>query len=947
MAWGNIFRRRMKVFGLALVIYLDYKALEQREKWISKSKRAALWERAHERNAKRALSLIIELEGLWVKFGQYLSTRADVIPDAYIRLFKQLQDSLPPRPLQEVRQTIQKELGKSITDMFANFVEAPLATASIAQVHRATLLDGREVVIKVQHEGIKTVILEDLKNAKAIVDWIAWAEPQYDFNPIIDEWCREAPKELDFNLEAENTRTVSRNLGCSDGDKGLGIVNVFIPEVIQSTEKVLILEYMDGIRLNDSASLEAYGIDKQKIVEDITRAYAHQIYVDGFFNGDPHPGNFLISKEPPHRPILLDFGLTKKLPNTMKLALAKMFLAAAEGDHVALLSSFAEMGLKLRLDMPEQAMMVTNVLFRATTPAKESQVTLRAMTEQRSKNVKEIQERMKMSQKEAKRFNPVDAFPGDIIIFARVLNLLRGLSSLMDVHIVYLDIMRPFAEFVLQGSISKEPNVNDQWIWRTPAHSEVESKLRQLLIKLGNEDKILGIQVCAYKDGEVIIDTAAGVLGRYDPRPVQPDSLFPVFSVTKGITAGMLHWLVDNGKLNLEENVSNIWPNFGSNGKDIIKVYHVLNHTSGLHNATVDARENPLLICDWEECLNCMAKSTPETEPGQEQLYHYLSYGWLCGGIVEHATGKKFQEILEEALVYPLHVEGELYIGIPPGVESRLATLTPNLDDLQKFTGINRPELPSTFQPAMIAQLATTLTPLFNMLNTRRAIIPAANGHCSARALARYYAALANGGVIPPPHSSSSQPPLGSHPHIPKFSVENPKKQKAAKSKDSRTNVNNNHEKNSSSPETAENNSIFSNTGYTSLPTNDPSTRVGQKFVGKMYKDPRIHDAFLGIGKYENLTIPNGKFGLGFSRLRSKEGSFIGFGHSGMGGSTGFCNIEHRFAMSVTLNKMSIGDVTASIIQLVCSELNIPLPAEFSALGISGQHGRVEAPLIN
>ncbi|KAG7024532.1 putative aarF domain-containing protein kinase 1 [Cucurbita argyrosperma subsp. argyrosperma] len=421
MAWGNIFRRRMKVFGLALVIYLDYKALEQREKWISKSKRAALWERAHERNAKRALSLIIELEGLWVKFGQYLSTRADVIPDAYIRLFKQLQDSLPPRPLQEVRQTIQKELGKSITDMFANFVEAPLATASIAQVHRATLLDGREVVIKVQHEGIKTVILEDLKNAKAIVDWIAWAEPQYDFNPIIDEWCREAPKELDFNLEAENTRTVSRNLGCSDGDKGLGTVNVFIPEVIQaiflpynikfleclSTEKVLILEYMDGIRLNDSASLEAYGIDKQKIVEDITRAYAHQIYVDGFFNGDPHPGNFLISKEPPHRPILLDFGLTKKLPNTMKLALAKMFLAAAEGDHVALLSSFAEMGLKLRLDMPEQAMMVTNVLFRATTPAKESQVTLRAMTEQRSKNVKEIQERMKMSQKEAKRFNPV------------------------------------------------------------------------------------------------------------------------------------------------------------------------------------------------------------------------------------------------------------------------------------------------------------------------------------------------------------------------------------------------------------------------------------------------------------------------------------------------------------------------------------------------------------
>ncbi|KGN60332.2 uncharacterized protein LOC101216220 [Cucumis sativus] len=965
MAWGNIYRRRMKVFTLALVIYLDYKALEQREKWISKSKRAALWEKAHERNAKRVLSLIIELEGLWVKFGQYLSTRADVVPEAYIRLLKQLQDSLPPRPLQEVRQTIQKELGKPTTDIFTNFVEAPLATASIAQVHRATFLDGREVVIKVQHEGIKTVILEDLKNAKAIVDWIAWAEPQYDFNPIIDEWCREAPKELDFNLEAENTRTVSRNLGCSAGDKGLGTVNVFIPEVVQSTEKVLILEYMDGIRLNDSASLEAYGIDKQKVVEEITRAYAHQIYVDGFFNGDPHPGNFLVSKEPPHCPILLDFGLTKKLPTTMKLALAKMFLAAAEGDHVALLSSFAEMGLKLRLDMPEQAMTVTNVFFRATTAAKESHDTFRAMTEQRSKNVREIQEKMKMNQKEAKRFNPVDAFPGDIIIFARVLNLLRGLSSLMDVRIVYLDIMRPFAEFVLQGSISKEPNVNDQWIWKTPVHSDVEAKLRQLLIKLGNEDKILGIQVCAYKDGEVIIDTSAGFLGKYDPRPVQPDSLFPVFSVTKGITAGMLHWLVDNGKLNLAENVANMWPEFGSNGKDIIKVYHVLNHTSGLHNASVDVRENPLVICDWEECLNCMANSTPETEPGQEQLYHYLSYGWLCGGIVENATGKKFQEILEEALVKPLHVEGELYVGIPPGVETRLATLTPNLDDILKFSGISRSDLPSTFQPAMIAQFITTLTPLFNMLNTRRAIIPAANGHCSARALARYYAALADGGVIPPPHSSSSQPALGSHPHIPKFTSEIPKKQKAARSKDV-GNVNNNHEKNSSSTETAENNNIFrttSNTGYTRLLNdsssssnlNDPSTRVdtrhpndGNKFVGKIYKDPRIHDAFLGIREYENYTIPNGKFGLGFSRLRSEDGSFIGFGHSGMGGSTGFCNIDHRFAISVTLNKLSLGGVTASIIQLVCSELNIPLPVEFSSPGISdGQHSIVETPLIN
>lgn len=954
MGWGNIYKRRMKVCTVALMIYLDYKALQQREKWISKTKGATLWESAHERNAKRVLSLIIELEGLWVKLGQYLSTRADVLPEAYISLLKQLQDSLPPRPLEEVCRTIQKEFGKSMDELFLDFVKVPLATASIAQVHRATLLNGQEVVVKVQHEGIKTIILEDLKNAKSIVDWIAWAEPQFNFNPMIDEWCKESPKELDFNHEAENTRTVSKNLGCKtkcDDNTRADQVDVLIPEVIQSTEKVIISEFMDGIRLNDIESLEAFGVDKQKVIEEITRAYAHQIYIDGFFNGDPHPGNFLVSKEPPHLPVLLDFGLTKKLSSSFKKALAKMFLASAEGDHVALLSAFAEMGLKLRLDIPEQAMEITSVFFRSTTPANESHETMKSLADQRTKNMKVIQDKMQLNKKEVKRFNPVDAFPGDIVIFARVLNLLRGLSSTMNVRIVYQDIMRPFAESVLQGNINRGPMVNDQWVYDTPAHSDVEAKLRQLLVEMGNNNKILGVQVCAYKDGKVIIDTAAGVLGRYDPRPVQLDSLFPVFSVTKGITAGMLHWLADTGKLKLEENVANIWPEFGSNRKDHIKVHHVLNHTSGLHNASADiGRENPLLMADWEECLNRIAMSEPETEPGREQFYHYLSYGWICGGIIEHASGRKFKEILEEAFIHPLQIEGEMYIGIPPGVESRLATLTPDTEDLKKLSGLSsRTDLPSSFQPDNIIQLASVLPAVFNMLNIRRAIIPAANGHCSARALARYYAALVDGGVVPPPHSSSSKPALGSNPHIPKYPVKSsPKKQKGSRTKKvaaafrCRTNK---YEQTPQDPDQ----DIVSHSRNTS---NDSDTGLTEVIVspkkdndGKIFSNPRIHDAFLGVGEYENLVKPDGNFGLGFKRYRSKDGSLSGFGHSGMGGSTGFVDIENRFAIAVTVNKMTFGAATGRIIQFVCSELNIPVPEDYSKFAESGSD--VGKPLIN
>ncbi|KAG6772979.1 hypothetical protein POTOM_024409 [Populus tomentosa] len=1029
------------------------KASQKREEFMKNNERSEeIWKRAHERNAKRVRNMMIQLGGLWVKLGQYLSTRADVLPSAYISLLKQLQDSLPPRPLQEVCRTIERELGKSMKEIFLDFDENSLATASIAQVHRATLIDGREVVVKVQHEDIKTIILEDLKDAKSIVDWIAWAEPQYNFNPMIDEWCKEAPKELDFNHEAvmmiggvaaakllgmvdtlyeggenssdggsvrltlitlvktvwcfhevsldvvemkvmvgdgvfsqflalllkvklptpydelwsfvfiENTRTVSKNLGCTnkyDSDKSINQVDVLIPEVIQSTEKVLILEYMDGIRLNDLESLEACGANKQKIVEEITRAYAHQIYVDGFFNGDPHTGNFLVSKEPPHRPILLDFGFTKKISSSMKQSLAKMFLATAEGDHVALLSSFAEMGLKLRLDLPEQAMDVTSIFFRASTPANEAAEYAKTLNEQRTRNMKVLQEKMNLSQKEVKRFNPIDAFPGDMVMFSRVVNLLRGLSSTLNARIVYQDIMRPFAESVLQEKIAKGPSANAQWIYDTPVHSDVEAKLRQILVELGNEDKILGIQVCAYKDGEVIIDTAAGVLGRYDPRPVQPDSLFSVFSVTKGITAGMLHWLVDKGKLNLDESIANIWPEFGTNGKNLIKVHHVLNHTAGLQNALDNLRkENPLLLTDWDECLKRIAMSAPETEPGQAQLYHFLSFGWLCGGIIEHASGKKFQEILEEAFVQPLNIEGELYVGIPPGVESRLASLTIDEDDFSKLSKIGSlSALPSTFQPENISQLATTLPALSNTLNIRRAIIPAANGHCSARALARYYAALVDRGLVPPPHSSLSTPPLGSHPHIPKFSSEitskmqNGKKSKAVgsaskkkengyeqktkQSKDSKDNGSGGESNSDGYTRIAvDSTSGSSSVSNTSLPDNSSASGNDSRKnnVIWIFNNPRIHDEFMGTGEYSDLVLPNGKFGLGFKRFSSSDGSFSGFGHSGLGGSTGFCDIENRFAIAVTLNKISFGTATRKIIQFVCSELNVPLPDEFSIL---------------
>ncbi|KAI3505559.1 hypothetical protein L1887_27691 [Cichorium endivia] len=430
-------------------------------------------------------------------------------------------------------------------------------------------------------------------------------------------------------------------------------------------------------------------------------------------------------------------------------------------------------------------------------------------------------------------------------------------------------------------------------------HSDVEAKLRRLLLDLENADRIRGIQVCAYKDGQVIIDTAVGVMGTDDPRPVQPDTLFPVFSTTKGVTAGMLHWLADKGQLKLDESVANIWPEFGTNGKDQIKVHHILNHTSGLHNALAGISEDdPARFCDFDECVKQIAMVAAETEPGREHLYHYFSYGWLCGGVIEHASGKKFQDILEEAFVRPLNVEGELYIGIPPGVESRLATLTYDTTEFRMFAGLYansefRSEfaMPSSLSPEMLEDLI----PLSNTLDVRRAILPAVNGHFSARALARYYAALVDGGAVPPGHSSTL-PPLGSHPHHPTFLSKNTSENQ----KDSN-----------------------STTG---------SHTTGDEINTSIFSSPKskIHDAFLGSGDYKDLIFPNGHFGLGFRKVNTTAGSVIGFGHAGYGGSIGYCDINNRFSIAVTLNKLSFGTLIPEIIQFVCSELDLPVPQDYS-----------------
>jgi CubicO group peptidase (beta-lactamase class C family) len=249
----------------------------------------------------------------------------------------------------------------------------------------------------------------------------------------------------------------------------------------------------------------------------------------------------------------------------------------------------------------------------------------------------------------------------------------------------------------------------------------------------------IGVQVAAYLHGEKIIDVVAGVLGANDERPVAHDSLFLSFSSTKGPSSFLVHKLVDEGVIDFDAPVATYWPDFAQNGKGTITVAQALSHQAGLHALPTNLTEDHLT--NWDAGLAWVASGIPAWEPGTVSAYHAFTFGWLVGGIVEGATGQSFTDLWRTRLAEPLGVSDEFMIAIAEesSVTGRLATL----ELVPAGDGLPIPE-DSPFYEAM----PKSLWQHFNSLSVRTACMPGANGHFSARGLARMYGALANGGVI-------------------------------------------------------------------------------------------------------------------------------------------------------------------------------------------------------
>jgi ubiquinone biosynthesis protein len=267
-----------------------------------------------------------KLGGTYIKLGQLLSTRADLLPPAYLEALSRLQDNIEPFPYEEVERIVSEEVGVRISKAFTEFEKEPLGAASIGQVHRAKLRSGQSVVVKVQRPGIREQIvldLEALEEVASFLDAHTEAGKRYEFQSTLAELRKSLFGELDYQQEATNLTTIANNL--KDFDR----IAIPLPVDDYTTSRVLTMQYIEGKKITSLSPLALQEIDGRGLARELFNAYLKQILVDGFFHADPHPGNIFITEA--EQIALLDLGMVGRLLSSFQDNLLVLLLAISEG----------------------------------------------------------------------------------------------------------------------------------------------------------------------------------------------------------------------------------------------------------------------------------------------------------------------------------------------------------------------------------------------------------------------------------------------------------------------------------------------------------------------------------------------------------------------------------------------------------------------------------------
>jgi predicted unusual protein kinase regulating ubiquinone biosynthesis (AarF/ABC1/UbiB family) len=433
-------------------VVLSYVALAASRRFRSADSYARVTRAKHQRNARRIEAAIIKLRGLFIKVGQLISIMANFLPDAFREELQGLQDQVPPRPYRDIEARLREEFGgRPPAEVFAEFSSEPVASASIGQVHRARLASGEAVAVKVQYPDIEETVRTDLRALKRIFGVLRWFMPDYGFDTIYSEIREMVLAELDYRLEAAAIQRIAANF------QGRHDQAVRFPRVMAefSTARVLTTEWIEGIKVADIERLDALKVDRRHAARLCVEAYCQQIFVDGLYHADPHPGNLLleVASAPGGAPTLvfLDFGATATVSEAMRHGMVSFLQGAMTRDTTRIVSAMKEMGFISRRARPEAFDRIVQYFHEKM----RAQMSIEGFS---LKDLKFEPEESLASLLDLRALNVSladvrDAFhiPKEWILLERTLLLLLGVCTTLDPEMNPSAVIQPYVERFLLG----------------------------------------------------------------------------------------------------------------------------------------------------------------------------------------------------------------------------------------------------------------------------------------------------------------------------------------------------------------------------------------------------------------------------------------------------------------------------------------------------------------
>ena len=436
----HIFHYRLKKLKRAFLIWITLISLLI-NLWIDNIRFTIFQTKSNEKSRvqiKRArwfTNQLIKLGSAFIKIGQLLSARPDLIPNTWIQELSKLQDQVPNFSFTQVEETIRNELGSKFNEI-DQIICDPVGSASLAQVHRATLKDGKKVVFKVQRPNLKELFIIDLGIMQQIAGLLQknknWSRGR-NWVEIAKECRKVLMKELDFNCEAQYAARFRQQF--------LDDENVEVPEVIwdMSSEKVLCLSYVEGTKISDLEKLKSQEIDLSKIAEIGAISYLKQLVNYGFFHADPHPGNLAVSSE--GKLIFYDFGMMGNISNNLQTRLGGMVKAAALRDASSLVSQLQQAGLISKdIDVGPVRRLVRLMLKEALTPPFSPNI-----IEKLSGDLYELV------------YETPFQLPVDLIFVMRALSTFEGVGRMLDPGFNLVSVTKPYL-IELMTSNNQTPN---------------------------------------------------------------------------------------------------------------------------------------------------------------------------------------------------------------------------------------------------------------------------------------------------------------------------------------------------------------------------------------------------------------------------------------------------------------------------------------------------------